>query len=94
MGGEMNHCLQRLGFECHFQSQSHQLQSLPPAESAIALDVSDVESRNEIAGGVTAANLPHFLRKWRRSWLVLDSSSVALVVLSFLLSPDIKAPLG
>lgn len=44
---------------------------LPPADPApdlaIASDVREVASRSVIAGGVTAANLPHVFRNSRRS---------------------------
>jgi hypothetical protein len=39
----------------------------PPPLAAIAFEVSEVESSRAMAGGVMAANLPHFVRNWRRS---------------------------
>jgi hypothetical protein len=40
---------------------------LRPIEAATTFGVSEVDSSMVIAGGVTAANLPHVLRNWRRS---------------------------
>lgn len=41
--------------------------ALRPPECAIAVDVNDVDKSRVIAGGVTAANLPHDFKNFRRS---------------------------
>lgn len=42
---------------------------LPPPERATAVELSDADSNNVIAGGVTTANFPHEARNLRRSSL-------------------------